>query len=272
MRRAGKAAYRDLRVHVPDRLGHDRRYAGRRLEDQGRARLGADAALRGRLARHGALVSRESRVGRRRCSARRATSASGWVSTPARAAHEGDRPRRRGGLAAPSGHACGQQAASSRVRQADGVLPALRADARGDQRHPRHHDAGGPPRVREASRRRLAARASDRLRRAAAARGAGPGVPDRPRVRGSERVALALGDNIFYGQGFASLLQRAAARESGATVFAYRVRDPERYGVVSFDASGRAITIEEKPKRRVPTTRSRASTSTTTGCSTSRRR
>lgn len=65
---------------------------------------------------------------------------------------------------------------------------------------------------------------------------------------GTERVALALGDNIFYGQGFANLLQRAAARESGATVFAYRVRDPERYGVVTFDASGRATTIEEKPK------------------------
>jgi glucose-1-phosphate thymidylyltransferase len=65
---------------------------------------------------------------------------------------------------------------------------------------------------------------------------------------GRERVALALGDNIFYGQGFATLLQRAAARVSGATVFAYRVRDPERYGVVSFDASGRASTIEEKPK------------------------
>ena len=64
---------------------------------------------------------------------------------------------------------------------------------------------------------------------------------------GSERVALALGDNIFYGQGFANLLQRAAGRESGATVFAYRVRDPERYGVVSFDASGRANSIEEKP-------------------------
>jgi glucose-1-phosphate thymidylyltransferase len=65
---------------------------------------------------------------------------------------------------------------------------------------------------------------------------------------GSERVALALGDNIFYGQGFASVLQRAAARESGATVFAYRVRDPERYGVVTFDASGRAVDIQEKPK------------------------
>jgi glucose-1-phosphate thymidylyltransferase len=65
---------------------------------------------------------------------------------------------------------------------------------------------------------------------------------------GDDRVALALGDNIFYGQGFANLVQRAAARATGATVFAYRVRDPERYGVVTFDASGRAIAIEEKPK------------------------
>jgi len=64
---------------------------------------------------------------------------------------------------------------------------------------------------------------------------------------GRERVALALGDNIFYGHGFAALLNRAATRESGATVFAYRVRDPERYGVVTFDAAGHAIAIEEKP-------------------------
>ena len=64
---------------------------------------------------------------------------------------------------------------------------------------------------------------------------------------GRDGVALALGDNIFYGQGFAAVLQRAAARASGATVFAYRVRDPERYGVVTFDASGRAVDIEEKP-------------------------
>ncbi len=64
---------------------------------------------------------------------------------------------------------------------------------------------------------------------------------------GLERVALALGDNIFFGHGLASLLERAATRTSGATVFAYRVRDPERYGVVTFDAAGRAIAIEEKP-------------------------
>jgi glucose-1-phosphate thymidylyltransferase len=64
---------------------------------------------------------------------------------------------------------------------------------------------------------------------------------------GSERVALVLGDNLFYGSGFSSIL-RSAARSDGATVFGYQVNDPERYGVVEFDADGRAVTIEEKPK------------------------
>jgi len=66
---------------------------------------------------------------------------------------------------------------------------------------------------------------------------------------GTDRAALALGDNIFYGHGFPELLQAAAAREKGATVFAYRVRDPERYGVVEFGADGRAVSLEEKPAR-----------------------
>jgi glucose-1-phosphate thymidylyltransferase len=64
---------------------------------------------------------------------------------------------------------------------------------------------------------------------------------------GSERVALALGDNIFYGAGFTEVLASAAARASGATVFGYWVRDPERYGVVELDAQRRAVGIEEKP-------------------------
>jgi len=66
---------------------------------------------------------------------------------------------------------------------------------------------------------------------------------------GRDRVVLALGDNIFYGHGFAEELRTAAARERGATVFGYRVRDPERYGVVEFDAEGRAIGLEEKPSK-----------------------
>jgi glucose-1-phosphate thymidylyltransferase len=64
---------------------------------------------------------------------------------------------------------------------------------------------------------------------------------------GRDRVALALGDNIFYGAHFSDTLRAAAAREAGATVFGYRVRDAERYGVVEFDAEGRAISLEEKP-------------------------
>jgi glucose-1-phosphate thymidylyltransferase len=66
---------------------------------------------------------------------------------------------------------------------------------------------------------------------------------------GADRVALALGDNLFYGASFSDYLRTAAARETGATVFGYQVRDPERYGVVEFDADGRAVSIEEKPAR-----------------------
>ncbi|MCH2184412.1 glucose-1-phosphate thymidylyltransferase RfbA [Myxococcota bacterium] len=63
-----------------------------------------------------------------------------------------------------------------------------------------------------------------------------------------EPVALALGDNIFYGTGMRGSLERATRRTEGATVFGYRVRDPERYGVVHFDQDGRAVSIEEKPR------------------------
>ncbi|HEX7074170.1 MAG TPA: glucose-1-phosphate thymidylyltransferase RfbA [Hyphomicrobiaceae bacterium] len=66
---------------------------------------------------------------------------------------------------------------------------------------------------------------------------------------GADRVALVLGDNIFHGHELSSLLARGVSREAGATVFAYPVNDPERYGVIEFDAQGHAISIEEKPKQ-----------------------
>lgn len=66
---------------------------------------------------------------------------------------------------------------------------------------------------------------------------------------GNDRVALALGDNIFYGAHFTDYLRTAAQCESGAMVFGYWVRDPERYGVVEFDAAGRALSLEEKPAK-----------------------
>lgn len=65
---------------------------------------------------------------------------------------------------------------------------------------------------------------------------------------GNDRVCMVLGDNIFYGQGFRPMLQKAAAREHGATVFGSQVKDPERFGVVAFDDQKRAISIEEKPE------------------------
>ena len=65
---------------------------------------------------------------------------------------------------------------------------------------------------------------------------------------GNDRVALVLGDNIFYGQSFSKVLRAVAAREKGATIFGYYVRDPREYGVVEFDENGKALSIEEKPE------------------------
>ena len=66
---------------------------------------------------------------------------------------------------------------------------------------------------------------------------------------GSDACALILGDNLFYGHGLAQLLQKSARLKSGAIVFAYAVSDPERYGVVDFDETGRAVSLDEKPKK-----------------------
>ncbi|WP_182102081.1 glucose-1-phosphate thymidylyltransferase RfbA [Niallia taxi] len=65
---------------------------------------------------------------------------------------------------------------------------------------------------------------------------------------GNDSVAMILGDNIYYGSGIRKILQRAAQKETGATVFGYHVQDPERFGVVEFNADGKVISVEEKPK------------------------
>ena len=69
------------------------------------------------------------------------------------------------------------------------------------------------------------------------------------RFIGKDSVALVLGDNLFHGHDLSGLLKRAAARKKGATVFAYPVNDPQRYGVVEFDKKGRAVSLEEKPRK-----------------------
>lgn len=66
---------------------------------------------------------------------------------------------------------------------------------------------------------------------------------------GDSNVCLVLGDNVFYGQGFSPMLINAAAKPVGATVFGYHVSDPERFGVIEFDAKGKALSIEEKPRK-----------------------
>ena len=113
-----------------------------------------------------------------------------------------------------------------------------------------HHHAARAGRLQRAARRRQRHRPAD----SATPRSPAPTAWRRrsssaASSSAADRVALALGDNIFYGAHFSDYLRSAAARETGATVFGYQVRDPERYGVVEFDADGRAVSLEEKPAK-----------------------
>ena len=201
----------------------------RRREDPRRARLAAAARLRGRArARRCAGTSsnptgarRSSRAATGRERARASASAS-----PTRS--EGDHPRRRLRHAAVPADARRQQAAPAHLRQADDLLPAQHADAGGHPRHPRHHDARTTSRPSSA----CSATAARSACASPTRRSRGPRAwPRRSSSAasfvGQDAVALALGDNIFYG----ARPRRVAAaggghRRRGATVFAYRVRDP----------------------------------------------
>ena len=171
-----------------------------------------------------------------------------WKTVPH---HEGHHSRRRLGHAALSRDARHQQAAAAGLRQANDLLPAFGADARRHPRHPVDIDARTSALLQEsAGRRRYVGNQALYV------------IQDKPiglahafilgrEFVGNDRVALILGDNVFYGHGLSAELGQAMDRKDGATVFAYHVVDPSQYGVVTFDKSGAPTDIVEKPARPV---------------------
>ena len=205
------------------------------------------------------LVHGQPRVGEGGAGGRAPEVAREELRPPAAAARRGrsegdlsheprNHPRRRHRDAPAPVHARREQAAHARLRQADGLLPAHDADARGHPRDPRHHDAGRRAALPPPAQGRAPVGHRHPVRDAAEAQGHRAGVRHRPRLRpratGSRSSSATTSSTATA---FRQLLQRAAAQTSGATLLAYRVRDPQAYGVVELDGD-RAISIEEKPK------------------------
>ena len=178
---------------------------------------------------------------------------------------EGHHPRRRLRHPAVPDHPGHQQAAHAGLRQADDLLPAVDADDGRHPRDPRHHHARGPDAVPSGC---SATAAHSGIEIAYAVQPRPDGLAQAFVIGadfiGDERVALVLGDNIFYGAGLGTAAAPATDVDGGA-IFAYRVADPTAYGVVEFDADGRALSHRgEARSTRAATTPSRACTSTTT--------
>src|SRR5699024_3239440 len=160
--------------------------------------------------------------------------------------HERHHSRRRLRIAAAPHHARGLQTARAGVRQADDLLPVGHPHARRDPgRAGDHHPARGPC-VRTATGRRLPVRHLPLLRHQPSPDGLAQAFTIGAEFIGTGTVALALGDNLLYGPGLGTQLGRFTTIDGGA-VFAYRVADPQAYGVVEFDHDGKAISLEEKP-------------------------
>ena len=229
--------------------GHDRRYAIDATQDPARAGLAAAARASRPAWRRPSLVSRQSPLGRARHlrhlspRAARAGCEQSMPHMSAAALSQGHHPGRRLRHAALSGHPRRQQAAAAGLRQADDLLSAVDADA---GRHPRHPADLHARTTSPASSGCWATAASSgiSIRYAAQpqARGPGPGVPHRPRVRRRRPRGLVLGDNIFYGQGFQPMLARRPARATGRDgLRLLRSRIPSATAWSSSTRTGRAV-------------------------------
>ena len=223
---------------VQDRLGHDRRYAIDDSLAQREFGFKRDYQFESGLANTVRWYLENAK----------------WVEAvlkagPGCGTNEGHYSRRWKRHASLSAHEMPQQTASSRLRQAHDLLSAFDADARGYSRDPDHQHAPRSPDDPRSFGRRLALGIRLSYAEQAKPEGIAQAFLIGADFIGNSPVCLILGDNIFYGHDMVPKLVESAKLTQGARVFAYHVHDPERYGVVEFDANRKAISLEEKPEK-----------------------